>query len=76
MMKFVDFTTTQGVHAYVVPEQVAAIVDVPAPGGMGPKTTGSSSSSNKCNIILVCGLEIEVQGTAQESTKRLTNSPP
>jgi hypothetical protein len=67
-MKFVDFRTTKGVHAFVVPEQVAAIVDIPPAGGMGLKSSGST---HKCTIILVCGLEIEVQGSAQESMKKL-----
>ncbi len=69
-MKFVDFETTRGVHAFVVPEQVAAIVDVPPVGGMGLNPT---RSSHKSNIILVCGHEIEVQGTAEEGMKKLAS---
>lgn len=70
-MNFVEFVTTKGGHAFVIPEQVAAIVDVPPVGGMGLMGT---KSSDKSNLILVCGHEIEVQGTAQESMKRLATA--
>lgn len=71
-MKFAEFTTTKGVAAFVVPEQVAAIVDVPA-AGVGIATR-STPSADKATLILVCGHEIEVQGSAQDAIKKIMNA--